>query len=77
MSTEYVLVKSVGPKILWADSRVHGTREYFTALQLHAKIVEVEIGDVTFYRSFGEFRPANSYCHLYGAQGQGQRQVYI
>ncbi|GFV69193.1 uncharacterized protein TNCV_3518151 [Trichonephila clavipes] len=27
--TEYVLVKSVGPKVLWAESRVQGTGEYF------------------------------------------------
>ncbi|GFW61026.1 hypothetical protein TNCV_4872361 [Trichonephila clavipes] len=41
----------------------------------HAKIVEVEIGGVTIYRPFGEFHRTNSYCHLYGAQGQGQRQA--
>ncbi|GFU15599.1 hypothetical protein TNCV_1170981 [Trichonephila clavipes] len=35
-------------------------------------IVEVEIGGVVIYLPFGEFRRANSYCHLYGAQGQGQ-----
>ncbi|GFV61928.1 uncharacterized protein TNCV_4107321 [Trichonephila clavipes] len=29
--TEYVLVKSVGSKVLWAESRVHGTGEYFPA----------------------------------------------
>ncbi|GFW17124.1 uncharacterized protein TNCV_2762481 [Trichonephila clavipes] len=27
--TEYVLVKSVGPKVLWDESRVQGTGEYF------------------------------------------------
>ncbi|GFT19147.1 uncharacterized protein TNCV_302831 [Trichonephila clavipes] len=42
--TEYVLVKSVGPKVLWAESRVQRTGEYFTPLQLHAEIVEVVIG---------------------------------
>ncbi|GFX64984.1 uncharacterized protein TNCV_451221 [Trichonephila clavipes] len=31
--------------------------------------------DVAIYRTFGEFRRAKSYCHLYGAQGQ--RQVYF
>ncbi|GFT56777.1 hypothetical protein TNCV_1268781 [Trichonephila clavipes] len=40
--TEYVLVKSVGPKVLWAESRVQGTGEYFPPLQSHSKIVEVE-----------------------------------
>ncbi|GFY26262.1 hypothetical protein TNCV_24621 [Trichonephila clavipes] len=43
----------------------------------HGKIVEVEIGGVAIYRPFGEFRRANSYCHLYGAQGLGQRQAYF
>ncbi|GFV49710.1 hypothetical protein TNCV_1130871 [Trichonephila clavipes] len=47
--TEYVLVKSVGPKVLWAKSRVQGTGEYFLLLQTHGKIVEVEIGDVVIY----------------------------
>ncbi|GFU41353.1 uncharacterized protein TNCV_3011711 [Trichonephila clavipes] len=40
--TEYVLVKSVGPKVLWAESRVQGTGEYFPPLQYHAKIEKVE-----------------------------------
>ncbi|GFX53891.1 hypothetical protein TNCV_1598371 [Trichonephila clavipes] len=30
--TEYVLVKSVGPKILWAESQVQATRENFTSV---------------------------------------------
>ncbi|GFW02094.1 hypothetical protein TNCV_4854341 [Trichonephila clavipes] len=34
--TEYVLVKSVGPKVLWAESRVQRTGEYFAPLQFHA-----------------------------------------
>ncbi|GFU88525.1 uncharacterized protein TNCV_4442021 [Trichonephila clavipes] len=34
--TEYVLVKSVGPKVLWAESRVQGTRENVPPLQFHA-----------------------------------------
>ncbi|GFX15566.1 hypothetical protein TNCV_3304951 [Trichonephila clavipes] len=29
-------------------------------------------GGVAIYRPFGEFRQANSYCHLYGAQGLGE-----
>ncbi|GFW87295.1 uncharacterized protein TNCV_4514801 [Trichonephila clavipes] len=75
--TEYVLVKSVGAKIKWAESRVQGTGEYFPPFQFHAKIVEVEIGGVAIYRSFREFRRANSYCPLYDAQGPGQRQAYF
>ncbi|GFU56596.1 uncharacterized protein TNCV_1407351 [Trichonephila clavipes] len=34
--SEYVLVKSVGPKVLWAESRVQGTEENFPPLQFHA-----------------------------------------
>ncbi|GFU58028.1 transposable element Tcb2 transposase [Trichonephila clavipes] len=41
------------------------------------QIVDVEIGGVAIYRLFGEFRRANSYCQLYGAQGLGQRQAYL
>ncbi|GFX93919.1 hypothetical protein TNCV_3412821 [Trichonephila clavipes] len=43
--------------------------------EFHAKIVEVEIGGVAIYRTFGEFRRAKLYGHLYGAQGQ--RQAYF
>ncbi|GFW02356.1 uncharacterized protein TNCV_1732711 [Trichonephila clavipes] len=73
--TEYVLVKSVGPKVLWAESRVQGTGEHFPPLQFHAKIGEVKVGGVAIYRSFGGFHRANSYCHLYGVQGQ--QQAYL
>ncbi|GFT37954.1 hypothetical protein TNCV_774711 [Trichonephila clavipes] len=45
--------------------------------KFHAKIVEVEIGGVAIYRLLEEFRQANSYCHMYGAQGQDQRQAYF
>ncbi|GFS68697.1 hypothetical protein TNCV_1959021 [Trichonephila clavipes] len=34
--TEYVLVKSVDQKVLWAESRVQGTEEYFPPIQFHA-----------------------------------------
>ncbi|GFU05418.1 uncharacterized protein TNCV_3290711 [Trichonephila clavipes] len=75
--TEYVLVKSVGPEVLWAESRVPETGEYFPPLQSHGKVVEVGIGGVIIYRPFGESRRANSYCPLYGVQGLGQRQAYF
>ncbi|GFU84998.1 uncharacterized protein TNCV_1552621 [Trichonephila clavipes] len=71
MHTEIMLVKSVGPKVLWAESQVQGTGEYFPPIQSHGKIVEVEIGDGAIYRPFGEFLRAKTYCHLYGAQGLG------
>ncbi|GFV88360.1 hypothetical protein TNCV_1241731 [Trichonephila clavipes] len=69
--TEYMLIKSVGPKSLSLVGCVRsaGTGEYFPPLQFHAEIIEVEIGGVAIYRPFGEFRRAKSYCHLYGAQG--------
>ncbi|GFX02722.1 uncharacterized protein TNCV_2011661 [Trichonephila clavipes] len=65
----YVLAKSVGPKVLWPESGVQETGEYFLPLQSHGKIGEVEIGGVAIYRLFGEFRRANSYYHPYSAQG--------
>ncbi|GFW04874.1 uncharacterized protein TNCV_4881091 [Trichonephila clavipes] len=55
LHAEYVLVKSVCPKVLWGESRVQGTGEYFPPLQFHAKIVEVEIGGVTIYDPPGNF----------------------
>ncbi|GFV11376.1 uncharacterized protein TNCV_3923251 [Trichonephila clavipes] len=58
--TEYVLVKSVGLKVLWAESRVQDTGEYFSLFQFLAKIVEVEIGGVAIYCPFGEFLRAKS-----------------
>ncbi|GFX01313.1 uncharacterized protein TNCV_3729821 [Trichonephila clavipes] len=66
--TEYGLFKSAVPKVLWAESRVQGTGEYFPPLQFHGKTVEGELGGVTIYRPFEEFL-------LYGAQGQ--RQAYF
>ncbi|GFY29659.1 uncharacterized protein TNCV_1812391 [Trichonephila clavipes] len=73
--TKYVIVKSVGLKVLRAECRLQGTGEFFPPLQFRVEIVEVVIGCVAIYRTFGEFRRANSFCHLYG--GQGQRQVYF
>ncbi|GFV17839.1 uncharacterized protein TNCV_3235891 [Trichonephila clavipes] len=75
--TEYVLVKSVGPKVLWAESRVQRSGEYLHPIQFHDKIVEVEIGGAAIYRSFGELSRANSYCYLYGAQDLGQRKAFF
>ncbi|GFT17451.1 hypothetical protein TNCV_4807061 [Trichonephila clavipes] len=57
---EYVLVNSVGLKVLWAESRVQGTGEYLPLLQFHTKIVEVKIGGVSIYRRlFGNFTELN------------------
>ncbi|GFT63545.1 uncharacterized protein TNCV_870151 [Trichonephila clavipes] len=49
---EYVLVKSVGPKVSWAGSQVQGIGEYFPPIQFHAKIMVMEIGGVAIYRPF-------------------------
>ncbi|GFY26054.1 hypothetical protein TNCV_353721 [Trichonephila clavipes] len=57
--TEYVLVKSVGPKVLWAESRVQGTGENFPPLQFHAQIVEVEIGCGAIYPNVLSFTELN------------------
>ncbi|GFX07767.1 uncharacterized protein TNCV_4160361 [Trichonephila clavipes] len=35
--TECLLVKSVGSKALWAESRMQGTGEYFPPIQFHAR----------------------------------------
>ncbi|GFW42714.1 uncharacterized protein TNCV_473041 [Trichonephila clavipes] len=69
--TEYVRVESVGPK---SCGLCHERRDWriFPYPSVHAEIVEVEIGNNTIYRPFGEFCRAKSYCHLYGAQGQRQ-----
>ncbi|GFV42134.1 uncharacterized protein TNCV_3544611 [Trichonephila clavipes] len=75
--TENVLIKSVGPKVLWAESRVQGNGEYFPPIQSDGKIVEVEIGGGAINRSFGEFLRAETYFHLYGAQDLGQQQTYF
>ncbi|GFS65718.1 uncharacterized protein TNCV_3853641 [Trichonephila clavipes] len=75
--TEKVLVKSVGPKVLWDESQVQVTGEYFPPIQPHGKIVEVEIGGGAKYCPFGEFLLTKTYSHLSGAQGLGQRQAYF
>ncbi|GFU31135.1 hypothetical protein TNCV_2193271 [Trichonephila clavipes] len=36
VQTEFMLVKSVGPKVLWDESRMQGTEENFPPLQVHA-----------------------------------------
>ncbi|GFW00782.1 uncharacterized protein TNCV_1760201 [Trichonephila clavipes] len=71
--TDYVLVKSVSLKVLWAEPRVQGTGENFLPRQFHASIVEVDINDGAIYRnnlsSLRQFHRAKSYCHLHGVQG--------
>ncbi|GFW18691.1 uncharacterized protein TNCV_1369451 [Trichonephila clavipes] len=78
--TENVLVKLVGPKVLWAESRVQGTGEYFPPIQFHGKIVEVEIGGGALNHPFGKFLRAKTYRLLYGGQGgrtfRDQRAIF-
>ncbi|GFS85384.1 hypothetical protein TNCV_2803041 [Trichonephila clavipes] len=52
--TEYVLVKSVGLKVLWTESRVQPTGEYFPPLQSHGKIVEVVSPSIVHSENFAE-----------------------
>ncbi|GFV91421.1 uncharacterized protein TNCV_899381 [Trichonephila clavipes] len=53
-----------------SDSRPEGlgsmpdANKYPPSTQSHGKIMEVEAGDVTIYRPFGELHQANSYCQL-------------
>ncbi|GFY05252.1 hypothetical protein TNCV_2206981 [Trichonephila clavipes] len=70
--TEYVLVKSGGPKVLW--------RKFPSA---SVPCLNCGGGDRWWCHhrnvlsSLREFHRAKSYCHLYGAQSYGQRQAYI
>ncbi|GFW41921.1 uncharacterized protein TNCV_6301 [Trichonephila clavipes] len=57
--TEYVLVKSMGLKVFWAESQVQGTGEYPPPLQFHVKIVEVGTGGVAICRPFWNFPELN------------------
>ncbi|GFV72520.1 hypothetical protein TNCV_2763841 [Trichonephila clavipes] len=62
-----------------------GTRNIHPAASPLVRLVEGEErfpclnwgGGVAIYHLFGEFRRANSYCHLYAAHGQGQRHAYL
>ncbi|GFV92166.1 transposable element Tcb1 transposase [Trichonephila clavipes] len=73
--TEYLLVKLVGPKVLWAESRVQGTGEHFPPLQFHAKIVELEIDGGAFYHTFGNFTALNRTvtCMMLNAKANDRR----
>ncbi|GFX89098.1 uncharacterized protein TNCV_2853971 [Trichonephila clavipes] len=73
--TEYVLVKSVGSKVLWTESRVQGTGKHFPPFRSMPKLWRWKL--VVSPSSIREFRPDNSYYRLYGAQGQCQRQAYF
>ncbi|GFV23554.1 hypothetical protein TNCV_1906821 [Trichonephila clavipes] len=75
MGSLVVRASDSGPEGL--DSKPGATKYPPSTRGFHAEIVEVEIGGVAIYRLFGEFLRAKSYCHLYGAQGLGQQQVYV
>ncbi|GFX90155.1 hypothetical protein TNCV_2712761 [Trichonephila clavipes] len=63
-----MITRAVGSLVVRApDFRLEGL--------VPGKIVEVEIGGGAIYRPVGEFLRAKTYCHLYGAQGLGQRQA--
>ncbi|GFV50415.1 hypothetical protein TNCV_3336051 [Trichonephila clavipes] len=56
--TEYVLVKSVGPK---SSGLSHERRDWkiFPSLQFNAEILELEIGGVAIYHHLGNFAELN------------------
>ncbi|GFU15577.1 hypothetical protein TNCV_1170801 [Trichonephila clavipes] len=59
-----------------SDSRREGLGAMPDATKFPPSTRGVEIGGVAIYRPCGEFRRVNSYCHLYGAQGQRQTYFY-
>ncbi|GFX20250.1 uncharacterized protein TNCV_1438091 [Trichonephila clavipes] len=68
--TEYVLVKSVGPKVLWAEITSAGN--WRICLSPSVSCLNFGGGDrwCRHLSSLWEFYRAKSYCHLYGDQGQ-------
>ncbi|GFV50304.1 hypothetical protein TNCV_622131 [Trichonephila clavipes] len=72
-----LVVRASDSRLEDLDSMPDATKYPPSTHRTHGKIVEVEIGGVAIYHPFGEFRRANSYCHLCGAQGLGQRQAYF
>ncbi|GFY09693.1 hypothetical protein TNCV_381871 [Trichonephila clavipes] len=73
MPSEYTRSTCVGPKVLWAESRVQGTGEYSPPLQFHAEITEVEIGGVAIYRPFRNFTEVNRTVTCMGAKANDRR----
>ncbi|GFY34626.1 hypothetical protein TNCV_1373171 [Trichonephila clavipes] len=65
-----LVVRASGSRLEGLGSMPDATKYTPSRHGIHAQIVEVEIGGVTLYRLFEEFRRANSYCHLNGAQDQ-------
>ncbi|GFT03396.1 hypothetical protein TNCV_2985601 [Trichonephila clavipes] len=76
-AVDSLVVRASDSKSEGLGSMPNATKYHPSTHEFHAKIVDVAIGGVAIYRPFGEFRRANSYCHLYGAQGLGQRQAYF
>ncbi|GFT25240.1 uncharacterized protein TNCV_181101 [Trichonephila clavipes] len=69
--TEYVLVKSVGPKVLWAE--IMSARDWRIFSSPSVPRLKCGGGDrwCRHLSPLREFHRAKSYCHLYGAQAQG------
>ncbi|GFW27465.1 uncharacterized protein TNCV_163081 [Trichonephila clavipes] len=67
--TEYVLVKSMGPKVLWTESRGQEDWRIFPSPSIPC--LNCGGGDLwcRHLSSLREFLRAKSYCQLYGAQG--------
>ncbi|GFX35714.1 uncharacterized protein TNCV_745071 [Trichonephila clavipes] len=75
--TEYVLVKSLGPK---SSELIYERRDWRIFPSPSVPCRNLGGGDrccrhLSSLRGISEFRRAKSYCHLYG--GQGQRQAYF
>ncbi|GFX48308.1 hypothetical protein TNCV_4613081 [Trichonephila clavipes] len=67
-------VKSLGSKDMNGKCRewqqLNQTKKFVPCLNCGGRV-----GGVAIYRPIGEFRQANSYCHLYG--GQGKQEAYF
>ncbi|GFX82464.1 uncharacterized protein TNCV_2166121 [Trichonephila clavipes] len=72
--TEYVLVKSVGPKVLWAEITSAEDWRIFPSPSVPCLNCGGGHRWCCHLSSLRESRRAKSYCQLYG--GQGQCQAY-
>ncbi|GFU53746.1 uncharacterized protein TNCV_4171431 [Trichonephila clavipes] len=66
---EYMLVKSVGPKVLWAEITSAGDWKIFPSPSVRCLNCGGEYRWCRHLSSLWEFLRVKSYCHLHGAQG--------
>ncbi|GFV36091.1 hypothetical protein TNCV_346071 [Trichonephila clavipes] len=72
--------KILGPWVAWWLEHRTPDRKAWVRCPMPPNTLRVHtdpgtIDGVTIYRPFGEFRRANSYCHLYAARGLDLRQL--